>query len=200
MFWRYKQSTAFLNLQRKPPNVRKPNNSVSGANADLQKTQHETSLRQMAQVESVLHSALKSSEELQRKVVTERSAMAETTGLNSGGYIIFDMPDAKKGMFHDLLKGFEDYAQLRGYIITFSIDNYLPTRSPSSSRSTAAASLFQKASFAKTKGIIEKVQRGDSLDDLPVILPAEEQQRTTCDHEEPHQFLAAHLHASEKYD
>ena len=52
---------------------------------------------------------------------TQRSD--DPAGLSAGGYIIFDMPDAKKGIFHDLLKGFEDYAKLRGYEIMFSIDN-----------------------------------------------------------------------------
>ena len=33
----------------------------------------------------------------------------ELSGLSSGGFIILDLPDNLRSMFHDLLKGFEDF-------------------------------------------------------------------------------------------
>jgi len=93
----------------------------------------------------------------------------------SGGYIIFDMPDEKKGMFHDLLKGFEDYAKLRGYNISFSIDNSRPNRV--AFKFTLSADGINVSTQTVRRDIndyITRVQRGDNLDNLPVVLPPEE--------------------------
>src|SRR5579871_4400424 len=43
-------------------------------------------------------------------------------GSRSGGYIVIEMSERERPLFHDLLKGFEDYAKLKGYEIAFSID------------------------------------------------------------------------------
>jgi hypothetical protein len=53
---------------------------------------------------------------------TERMA-AQQSGTGSGGYIVVEMPETERPLFHDLLKGFEDYAKLKGYHIAFSIDS-----------------------------------------------------------------------------
>jgi hypothetical protein len=52
----------------------------------------------------------------------EEIELSKTAGMGTGGYIIVDLPDDQRPFFHDLLKGFEDYARLRGYTISFSID------------------------------------------------------------------------------
>jgi len=39
------------------------------------------------------------------------------------GYMVIDLPDNLRSVFHDLMKSFEDYAKLKGYDIAFSIDN-----------------------------------------------------------------------------
>jgi hypothetical protein len=104
---------------------------------------------------------------------TQRSD--DPAGLSAGGYIIFDMPDAKKGIFHDLLKGFEDYAKLRGYEIIFSIDNSFANKIAFKfTLDSSGIVVSTKQVRQDLKEYIEKVKRGDSLDDLPVILPAEE--------------------------
>lgn len=46
----------------------------------------------------------------------------EDNRVGSGGYIVVEMPEKDRSLFHDLLKGFEDYAKLKGYQISFSID------------------------------------------------------------------------------
>jgi hypothetical protein len=43
-----------------------------------------------------------------------------SSGLGSGGYIVVDMPENEGPLFHDLLKGFEEFAKLKGYNIAFS--------------------------------------------------------------------------------
>src|SRR4051794_14937103 len=47
----------------------------------------------------------------------------QSAGAGTGGYIFLDLLDDKRTLFHDLLKGFEEYAQLKGYQVYFSIDN-----------------------------------------------------------------------------
>jgi DNA-binding LacI/PurR family transcriptional regulator len=47
----------------------------------------------------------------------------EEARVGSGGYIVVEMPEEDRPLFHDLLKGFEDYAKLKGYQISFSIDS-----------------------------------------------------------------------------
>lgn len=53
---------------------------------------------------------------------------SDSAGVGSGGYIVTDMPEKDRALFHDLLKGFEDYARLKGYQIAFSIDSSLEGR------------------------------------------------------------------------
>jgi hypothetical protein len=52
----------------------------------------------------------------------EDQVLAQSSGAGSGGYIVVEMPEKERPLFHDLLKGFEDYAKLKGYHIAFSID------------------------------------------------------------------------------
>ena len=53
------------------------------------------------------------------------------SNINTGGYIILDLPDNMRSMFSDLLKGFEDFAKLKGYNIIFSVDNSIPHKNAS---------------------------------------------------------------------
>jgi hypothetical protein len=62
------------------------------------------------------------SEERARDEAADR-ATAQNSGAGSGGYIVIELPEKERPMFHDLLKGFEDYAKLKGYHIAFSIDS-----------------------------------------------------------------------------
>jgi len=59
--------------------------------------------------------------EIEAEKREERRDAANKAG--SGGYIVMDMPEEERPLFHDLLKGFEDYARLKGYEIAFSIDS-----------------------------------------------------------------------------
>jgi hypothetical protein len=53
----------------------------------------------------------------------EDQVIAQNSGAGSGGYIIVEMPEKERPLFHDLLRGFEDYSKLKGYHIAFSIDS-----------------------------------------------------------------------------
>ncbi len=120
--------------------------------------------------------AYKENEALEERVRIERDRY-EDEMINSGrgGYIILDMPDDKRPLFHDLLKGFEDYAKIKGYSVIFSIDS----------------SQIDKISFKFTirdSGIsvgtdrvrkdfseyLENIKTGSDFDKLPVVVSVEE--------------------------
>ena len=105
----------------------------------------------------------------------EESESKSTSGPGQGGYIILDMPDSKKPLFHDLLRGFEDYARLRGYEIQFSVDNTVSNEIAFKfTLSSGGITVSTQQVRQDLKDYIEKVQRGDSLDDLPTVLPTHE--------------------------
>lgn len=105
----------------------------------------------------------------------ERLRAQNQQAANSGGYIVVDMPDEHKSMFFDVLKGFEEFAKLKGYSVSFSLDG----------------SVTDKVAFKFTildRGLtvpirkvqsdlreyIQRVQEGDTLDDLPVVIAGAE--------------------------
>ncbi len=51
------------------------------------------------------------------------NSFQQKTGLGSGGFLMINCSNDKKSLFHDLLKGFEEYTQLIGYNVSLSIDN-----------------------------------------------------------------------------
>ena len=83
-----------------------------------------------------------------------------------------DMPEDQKRMFHDVLKGFEDFALLKGYSVSFSLDGSVPDKVAFKfTILDRGVSVSTKKVEDDLKEYIERVQNGDSLDDLPVVLP-----------------------------
>ena len=76
--------------------------------------------------------ALRSELELRRsELKLKENARSAETGPGTtlyGGYVFVDMPDEYKGLFHDMLRGFEDYASAKGYRVSIAIDTTLPGR------------------------------------------------------------------------
>jgi cbb3-type cytochrome oxidase subunit 3 len=94
---------------------------------------------------------------------------------NSDGYIVFDLPDNHRNFFHDLLKGFEEYAKLKGYNIAFSIDSSVANKV--GFKFTIEENSFNIDNQTIREDIneyINKVRKGESLDDLPVIISPRE--------------------------
>ena len=92
-------------------------------------------------------------------------------------YIVFDVPEAQKSLFFDLLRGFEDYADLKGYKVRFSFDNTLNNQIKikvtfSANESNVSTEQMQN----DLKDYICKVQAGESIDDLPMVLPEPQHQ------------------------
>jgi hypothetical protein len=101
----------------------------------------------------------------------------ERAGTGSGGYIVIEMPERDRPHFHDLLKGFEDYAKVKGYEISFSIDSSFEGRIAFKftvkNDGVVVGSERVRKDFEE---YVEKVREGkvEDLDDMPVVTtPAE---------------------------
>ena len=102
----------------------------------------------------------------------------EGANADLGGYVVVDIPNEKKGLFQDLLKGFEEYAEVKGYKVTISTDTSLDGK---------IAFKFTIVEYGVTTSpnqvkkdlneYIRKIQKGDDFDDLHKISESVETQR-----------------------
>jgi len=105
----------------------------------------------------------------------EEASIRAQAGAGSGGYIVLDLPDAQRGLFQDLLKGFEEYARLKGYRVSFSVDTTFRDRIAFKFTLTDPDVVVGNDRVRKDlKEYLEKVSRGDPLDDLPHVISIEE--------------------------
>lgn len=112
---------------------------------------------------------------LESRTSNKENSDSEDLGAGSGGFIVIDLPNEQKSVFHDLLKGFEDFATLKGYSISFSIDNSLSNKIGFKfTLNDSGISVSTNKVRSDIQEYIQKVRRGDSLDNLPVIISAEE--------------------------
>ena len=109
------------------------------------------------------------------KDLAGQAADREAAGPGSGGYIVLDLPNDKRPLFHDLLKGFEDYSRLKGYEVNFSIDATFKDKI--AFKFTVAEDLVNIAPERVRrdfKEYIDKVKNGDNFDDIPIVTSFEE--------------------------
>jgi hypothetical protein len=102
-------------------------------------------------------------------------ADTEQGGINTGGYIVIDLQDDLRSTFTDLLNGFEDFAKLKGYGISFSVDNSIPNKI--GFKFTILENGVGVSTQTVRKDINEyilRVQKGDAFDDLPRLISDQE--------------------------
>lgn len=107
----------------------------------------------------------------------EEEKLAANTGTGSGGYIVMEMSERERPVFHDLLKGFEDYAKLKGYQIAFSIDSSFDHRIAFKfTVKNDGVVVGPERVRQDFKEYIEKVRSGkvEQFDEMPVITSIEE--------------------------
>ncbi len=105
----------------------------------------------------------------------DEAAVRANVGGGTGGYIVVDLPDAQRALFHDLLKGFEEYAQLKGYRVAFSADATFPGHIAFKFTLTDPDVIVSGERVRKDlREYIEKVSRGESLDEIPRIISIQE--------------------------
>lgn len=121
----------------------------------------------------VEHSRISSDRDLafRAESVERERFTASNSGAGSGGYVVIDVPDADRSLFHDLAKGFEDYARLKGYGVAFSIDNSWEGRTAYKFTVTNRGVTIGPEEVRKDfKEYAERVRHDDDdFDDMPVI-------------------------------
>ncbi|MHC1671708.1 hypothetical protein ACODUM_02500 [Stenotrophomonas maltophilia] len=111
-------------------------------------------------------------EQAQRRFDEENRRAQNQQSTNSGGYIVIDMPEEQKSMFFDVLKGFEEFSKLKGYSVSFSLDNSVADKvSFKFTILDQGITVSTKKVQADLREYIQRVQEGGSLDDLPVVIP-----------------------------
>lgn len=114
-------------------------------------------------------------EEKFREKEFEIKKEAEESKRDTGGYIILEMPGDKRSAFIDLLKGFEDYARLRGYSVFFSFDSSIPDKVAFKFTVAAFGITVSKEQIRKDlEDYIEKVKSGGRIEDIPIVLNKQE--------------------------
>jgi len=96
----------------------------------------------------------------------------ERAGTGSGGYVVMEMPEKDRPHFHDLLKGFEDYAKVKGYEISFSIDSSFEGRIAFKFTVKNDGVVVGPERVRKDfEEYVQKVREGDveDLDNMPVV-------------------------------
>jgi len=95
-------------------NARRMQNEWEARRYALDRERIEAEKERMAAEQSARYEAARAEEE---------RAAANNSGAGSGGYHLVTIDESDRSLFHDLLKGFEDFAKLKGYAVSFSIDN-----------------------------------------------------------------------------
>lgn len=99
----------------------------------------------------------------------------QSSGPGSGGYIVLELPNDQIAAFNDLLKGFEDFAKIKGYEIRFSSDTTFPNKIAFKfTLGDEGVNVSTEKVREDLREYIQKVQSGAPLDDLPITLPEPE--------------------------
>ena len=111
------------------------------------------------------------------KIEKEKSdrEKANSFGSGSGGYIFLDMSDTKRSIFCDLLKGFEEYSKLKGYVVTFSFDSSFNGKIAFKFTVIESGVNVSTETVRKDlKEYIEKLQSNTILEGMPIVLSEKE--------------------------
>lgn len=109
--------------------------------------------------------------EMERSKSSINIENSNTPETDLGGYITLEMPENRKSLFHDLLKGFEDYAALKGYKVNVSIDSSLADKMSFKIVVNDFGVVGNRDSVKKDLNeFISKIQKGESLDDLEGVI------------------------------
>ncbi len=117
--------------------------------------------------------------ELDAKLKPDSKSESEKPTFTPSGYIILNLKENQKSIFLDLLRGFEEFAELKGYKISFSYDGSLSNRVAFKfTIIEGGISVSEEKVRQDLKEYINKVQKGDSFDDIDIIVPPEHHHMT----------------------
>ena len=88
-----------------------------------------------------------------------------------GGYVTIEIPEERKSIFQDILKGFEEYSQLKGYRVSISTDASEPNKISLKITILDFGVTANRTSVKQDLGeYIRKIQEGNIQDDMPEII------------------------------
>jgi len=119
--------------------------------------------------------ALKDAKEFADQDYARRRTAEEEFERRITGFIFIPLDDSAKGDFHDLLKGFEDYAKLKGYDVSVSVDVSRPNQLGFKFTFGGSVRTVTKQDVQRDlHDYIAKIQSGEDLKDFPQTLPLAE--------------------------
>ena len=105
----------------------------------------------------------------------ETEAIRHSAGAGTGGFIVVDLAEDQRPLFRDLLSGFEEFARLKGYLIAFSVDATFPNRIAFKfTLREDGISVGPQRVREDFREYVAKVQSGDDLGDMPVVISLDE--------------------------
>ena len=105
----------------------------------------------------------------------EEDAIRKSAGAGTGGFIVMDLSEDQRPLFHDLLNGFEEFARLKGYAVSFSVDATFPNRIAFKFTIREGGISVEPQRVRKDfREYVARVQSGDDLDDIPVVISLDE--------------------------
>lgn len=108
----------------------------------------------------------------------ERERIRREAGERTGGYIVVDLEDSNRRLFHDLLKGFEEYALLQGYSVDFSVDSTYENRIAFKFTISDPDTVIQKEKVRKDlQEYLNKISNGETFEDMHLELFTPESDR-----------------------
>lgn len=108
--------------------------------------------------------------------VNQGRASEETA--EEGGFVFFEMDEEKKLFFQSVMSGFEDYASLKGYDISFSIDTSKESRvGIRFTINDVGVTVGSKAVRKDIEEYLEKVRNRDDFSDMPMVESPEDHRR-----------------------
>ena len=142
-------------------------------------TELETRRRELAR-----ESRQRQSDRDSKSVAESSDTPDRETSTPYGGYVFVDVPDSYKGLFHDTIKGFEEFARLKGYRVGIAIDTTPP------GKVGFRFTILDQGATVSTETVrshideyIAKLNESESdvFDDLPIVIdPIEHEKLKTA--------------------
>lgn len=104
-----------------------------------------------------------------------RSSTEEESKADLNGYTFLSVNEDKKSIFSEMLKGFEEYAKLKGYHISLSVDSSIKNKVGFKfTLHEEGVSVSTQKVKSDINEYINRVMSGENFDNVPVLITPEE--------------------------
>lgn len=107
--------------------------------------------------------------------VENNNTSPEESKTDLNGYVFMSVGEDKKSIFSEMLKGFEDYAKLKGYHVSLSVDTSIKDKVGFKfTLHEEGVSVSPSVVKSDINEYINNVMSGGGFDDMPVLITPEE--------------------------